>query len=231
MGQIEKNTVSSKNQLEESEYVEIFNENGSKIKVLFVGNSITKHAPNEDLGWSGNWGMAASSIENDYVHQIVKKLKEHYDSVSYCICQVSEWENNYKNDVIPYDLFLEAREFCADIIVMRCVENCKVIEFDEICFEREYKKLIDYLNCSENAKVILTTSFWYHPKADEIIRKIGKEKNYPFIELGDLGENKEMKATGLFEHSGVAVHPGDLGMMTISERIFEVIKMIYTTEL
>ncbi len=231
MKQIEKNTVSSENQLKENEYVEIFNENNPEIKILFAGNSITKHAPNEELGWSGNWGMAASSLENDYVHQTVKKLKEHYDSVSYCICQVSEWENNYKNDVIPYDLFFKAREFSADIIVMRCVENCKVIEFDEICFEREYKKLIGFLNGSKNAKIILTTSFWHHPKADEIIRKIGVENGHSVIELGDLGDKKEMKAIGLFRHSGVAAHPGNLGMKTISERIFEVIKMICTTEL
>ncbi len=227
MSQIEKNTVSSKNQLRENEYVEIFNENDSKIKILFAGNSITKHAPNEKIGWSGNWGMAASSLENDYVHLTVKKLKEQYGKVSYCICQVSEWENNYKNEDFSYDLYAEGREFSADIIVMRCVENCSVVDFDEMCFEEEYKKLIDYLNCSKNAKIILTTSFWYHPKVDDIIRKIGKENGYPVVELGQLGEMEEMKAIGLFSHGGVAIHPGDLGMKTISEKISEAINQLY----
>ncbi len=227
MSQIEKNTVSSKNQLKESEYVEIFNENSSEIKILFAGNSITKHAPNEEIGWSGNWGMAASSFENDYVHLTVKKLKEQYEKVSYCICQVSEWENNYKNEEFSYDLYAEAREFSADIIVMRCVENCRVEEVDEVTFKKEYKKLIDYLNYGKNAKIILTTSFWHHPTADEIIRKIGKENGYPVVELGQLGEMEAMKATGLFKHGGVAIHPGDLGMKTIADKIFEEIKKLY----
>ncbi len=219
------NTVSSKNQLDVNDYVTLKeSDEKDEIKILFVGNSITKHAPSPEIGWFGNWGMAASSPENDYVHQTIKKLKEIYNGVSYCICQASEWENNYKNDVVPYDLFFKAREFCADIIVMRLVENCKVKEFDEVSFKKEYKKLIDYLNCKKNARVILTTSFWHHDKADEIIRKTGEDNGYPVIELGDLGETEEMKATGLFSHEGVASHPGDLGMKTISERIYEEIK-------
>ena len=39
-----------------------------QISVLCVGNSILAHGPSESIGWSGNWGMAASSADKDYYH-------------------------------------------------------------------------------------------------------------------------------------------------------------------
>ena len=70
---------------------------------------------------------------------------------------------------------------------------------------------------------LLCSSFWKHT-ADSSIRFVADQLQLPLIYLGDLGEREEMKAIGLFEHSGVANHPGDLGMKNIAERIFNVIK-------
>ena len=83
-----------------------------------------------------------------------------------------------------------------------------------------YKEFISYLDKSGNAKVILTTGFWKHP-GDDTIKKVGDELGYPCIYLGDLGEDDSMKAIGLFEHAGVAAHPGDLGMLNIADRIWD----------
>ena len=43
-------------------------------RVLFIGNSITKHEPKPEIGWYGCWGMAASAEERDYVHILMKKI-------------------------------------------------------------------------------------------------------------------------------------------------------------
>ena len=45
-------------------------------KILFLGNSITLHGPNPSIGWTNNWGMAASAQEKDYVHVVQSAVAE-----------------------------------------------------------------------------------------------------------------------------------------------------------
>ena len=63
----------------------------------------------------------------------------------------------------------------------------------------------------------------YRFATNEIV-KYAKDKGCPCITLGDPGEREEMKAIGLFDHKGVANHPGDLGMAHIAERIRKVLE-------
>lgn len=221
--QMDKNTVSATDQLKQTGPVRFFNSEGKGKRVLFVGNSITLHSKKADIGWHGEWGMAASSIENDYVHRLMSATCEKSPDCAFCICQVAEWERQYKNGKSVNNLFENARNFNADIIVMRFVENCSKDGFDKQVFKTETINLLNYLNPSNTAKIILTTGFWHHP-ADEGITELAEELNMPLVKLGDLGEREEMKAIGLFEHSGVANHPGDLGMKNIADRIFEILK-------
>ena len=58
------------------------------------------------------------------------------------------------------------------------------------------------------------------------IRAVAQKRNYPLVELGALGMQDEMKALGLFEHTGVAVHPGDCGMAAISDAIWVMLETL-----
>ena len=222
-GQLEKNTVVADRQLQDSGAVKFFNPNGGGKRVMFVGNSITLHGKRPEIGWNGAWGMAASSREKDYVHRLMAAISEQSPDAAFCICQVAEWEMKYKNGKSVYHKYENARNFDADIIVMRFVENCPKIDFDREIFQKETLDLLQYLNPTGQTKIFLTTGFWHHP-GDEGIAELARKFGLPLIELGDLGELDEMKAVGLFEHSGVANHPGDRGMEEIARRIFNSVK-------
>ena len=222
MAQIDKNTVAAENQLDESKKIS-FEEDGKGVRILFIGNSITRHAPKESIGWFYDWGMAASSKENDYVHVAKKMILDIAPDSAFCICQAADWEKNYKCGEEELSKFVKAKDFNADIIVIRLIENCELKDFDADIFKKEYSKLINYFNKKQSAKVIITSSFWKHT-GDDILKTIADENKWDFVYLGDLGEDAQMRADGLFEHEGVATHPGDKGMSVIAARIFEKLK-------
>ena len=213
--ELKKNTVSAVKQLGGRALISYINPEGKGRRVLFVGNSITLHAPKEDIGWVHNWGMAASAEEKDYVHLVAKAIG---GDATFCVCQAAEWERGYKdpNGLLP---LTEARDFGADVVVMRLVENCK--DYDLPAFEKAYGELVEFLS-PKAGTVVITTGFWPHP-LDDAIRAYAEKTGHVLVELGDLGRQDEMKALGLFWHSGVASHPGDLGMEKIADRILAVI--------
>lgn len=223
MEQIEKNTVDAKNQLKKNNFVTFENENGKGKRIMFVGNSITRHGVLPSIGWNNDFGMAASSKEKDYVHLLMSKFNSDYEDAAYCICQVAEWERLYKTGEEVLEAFEKAHDFNADIIILRLVENCPRDNFEPEVFKCELKKLINYLDTTKCAKIVMTTSFWKHTATPTLL-EFAKEHNIPVTELEDLGEDDAMKAIGLFEHEGVANHPGDKGMEAIAERIYKLLK-------
>jgi len=222
--EMKKNTVSSKDQLKESDIIKFHHKDGDGKGVLFVGNSITLHGVKHSIGWHNEWGMAASAEDKDYVHVIEKEVLSSHPQTRFCICQAAVWERGYvsgADEILPK--FEQAALFGADVIVIRLIENCRTHEYNAEKFKAELARLISYLDPSGKAKVIITTGFWKHPGDGDII-DFCKENGYPCVELGDLGQDDKMKAVGLFEHTGVANHPGDEGMKAIAERILKVLK-------
>ena len=220
--QMERNTVTSKGQLADSKFVRFYHTERGGIRILFAGNSITLHGPKADIGWDGNWGMAASCPEKDYVHLLMKKIEALHPDASHCICHVSDLERKYQNPE-PYMKDNDSvKDFDADIIIFRFVENCPALDFCAEDFRKFYASLAEFLNPNHRANIIFTTGFWHHP-GDEVIQEVAKEFHSPCVMLGDLGDSDDMKATGLFWHDGVASHPGDQGMEQIANRIFKTI--------
>ena len=220
MKAIEQNTVAATAQICEWENLRTVSCGGS-MKILFIGNSITRHGPKAEIGWEHDWGMAASAPEKDYVHQTVEILKERGLCVDFGFANFSKWEVNYWDDTVleECDKFLR---YQPDLVVIRIGENIwsRAVrhKLDEValypCFDRMVKAF-----GKGGAQIVLTDLFWPHEPIDEPICRVAAENGYPLVHLGDLGELDENKAIGLIEHKGVAAHPGDLGMYRIAERI------------
>lgn len=215
--QLAANTVASDGQLSEGEG-QSADRGGRGTRILFVGNSITLHGIRPEVGWYHVFGMAASAAERDYVHLVERAVLEADPEASFKICQVAEWERAYAEGERLHEKYRDSRDFAADIIIVRCIENCPWEGFDGALFERQLDALLSYLDKEKKASLLVTTGFWRHP-GDAALRAYARERGCPCIELGDLGEDDAMKATGLFAHRGVANHPGDLGMQTIAERL------------
>ncbi len=219
MQEINENTVAVSYQVKLAERVCFYNPEGTGLRVMFAGNSITHHMPAPGIGWYSDWGMSASAPEKDYVHLCMAEINRSNPDAAYCICRAGRWEQNWKTGESVFNEYQAARDFNADVIIVRFVENCAK-DGDPAHFMEQYGKYVDFINGTGKAKVIVTTSFWAHPM-DDTIRAYAEKNGYPLVELGDLGKNPEMKAYGLFEHKGVASHPGDLGMAHIAKRIME----------
>lgn len=110
------NTVDASNQLGDGKFLRFGEVQGSP-KILFAGNSMAWHAPKDDIGWSGDWGMAASKRENDYVHQTMRFVREKYPNATYCIAQCAYWERNMNDDNV-FDEYSNLKDFEADAVVI-----------------------------------------------------------------------------------------------------------------
>jgi hypothetical protein len=215
------NTVSVYNQVDSKENAARSGKEGG-LKVLFVGNSITLHGPNSEIGWSGNWGMAASSMDKDYVHLTAAMLEEKYGKVETCILNCAAWERGYADTEEVLDKhYSQGRDFGADLVIIRLGENMP--HDASFACKPHFEEMIRYFAVKDGVKVVLTDSFWRNDARDAMIKQIAKENGYAFCQLHDLEEDECTMAIGLFEHEGVARHPGDIGMQRIAERIVEAI--------
>jgi putative isomerase len=216
-----ENTVSAEDQLDVNEYVSIFKRGGSK-RVLFFGNSITRHAPKAEIGWYHDHGMAASCKNNDFVHRVVSALDEKYGKVDYCIAQGSKWEINYfDGEELLKKYYSDAREFEADIVIIRIGENMKRADIDRVDCKPYWDMMVKYFVKNPDAKVVLTDNFWYSELIYNCTKSIAEENGYTFCPIGDLSRDKSNMAIGLYDHHGVAIHPGDKGMKEIAKHILE----------
>lgn len=176
-------------------------------KIIFLGNSITLHPPAPTIGWYGNYGMAASAEQNDYVHLVSKKV-----GAEFMAFNLADWERGYSN----YNYGeLKKHEGWADVVIIKLGENVTEMKSD---FKSSLERLSKLLNCHNT---ILVSTWWANPPLNESMRSIALENNFKWVQLP---KHDETYNAVTFENSGVATHPGDKGMQLIADSILSVLK-------
>lgn len=199
-------------------------ESGSVVKkVVILGNSIVRHAPAENIGWHNNWGMAASSIENDFVHLLKAKMHEIDSEIEVLFENIAAFETDYEK----YDLTL-LNKFCdADLLIIRISENVPFKKGMKKKFFKSLDLLLDYLTPSKKTEVVMGEGFW-KTDVNILLREYTDKRSIPFVLAEDLLIDDESNAAfGLFEDDGVARHPSDKGMRNIADRIWKSISVYF----
>lgn len=218
----DENTVSAKNQVKENQDIFYIGNKNSKLKIAILGNSITRHGPLAEIGWFGLHGMAASSIDKDYVHQLCSFLEKDNKDFYMMVNQVWKWES--KNAEFDYTYYKDIKDFKPDVIIFRCGENMSESKSADNLASK-INEFLKYLSKS-TTEYVITSCFWHNPISDPAIKIVAKNLGVDLVELNDLGDNPKMKAYGLFENPGVAAHPCDSGMEEIAKRIYKVLREI-----
>ncbi len=189
-------------------------------RVLLIGNSITLHVPQADIGWSGNWGMAASAPANDYMHKLTERLQsldsqvvvKSYDGVAF---ERQFW-------TFDYSTVRSVAAFKPDLVIMRIAENVPDFSVSNRNFGQYYQRLIDSLTVHYSpVKIVCTTSFFNQPVTSEVIRQVATTRKYYLADFAGLVNDQSLQATGLFSNPAVAAHPGDKGMLVIADIIWD----------
>ncbi len=193
------------------------------VKVLFLGNSITLHAPAPQIGWTNSWGMAASSAENDYVHIVTRGIEAKLGrKADVRVRNVAGFERNFETWK-PSPEIEELTKFDPDYLIIAIGENTRDLRTheDRLAYTDALKKLISlFLRGRTKPHTVVRGVFWKNPWKDWCLERAASDLALTFVKT-DFNKCREMCAYGKFWHEGVAGHPGDAGMQATATAILE----------
>ncbi len=198
-------------------------------RILFLGNSITLHPPKVDIGWTNNFGMAASAQEKDYVHLLLKRFTDAAGGKApeAQIRNIADFEREYATFPIAAKL-KELAEFKADTVILCIAENVPRLAApaEQDRFKAAVKELLTFVKGSGSPAIYVRSGFWADGVKDGILKQVCGELGGTFVDISRLGSDQKNYARSerKFSHDGVAGHPGDAGMAAIAEAIWKAVQ-------
>lgn len=210
------------------------NRTGKPFKLLVIGNSLTRHGIAAAIGWTHVSGMAATKMENDFVHLLFCKTENFLPKRKICLrmANLADFERNYTTfDFRAMDSLVSYRP---DVIVFQLGEN---VTFNQVntpaLFEKKYTELINRFRKGNKPVIICTTPFFPSAEKNQVIEQVVlftgsyladlshlpllDKENYAKDEKDYKGDRSEWK------NEGIGIHPGDYGMRNIAQELFIII--------
>jgi len=187
------------------------------VRILFVGNSVTRHAPKPKIGWLNDCGMAASSIDRDYVHLLEKKVQAICPDAAFAILQVSGFEKHFDTFDVARK-YTKAAAFRPDVVIIFLGANMpRGYEKDRKSYAKTFSAAYEELRntlVSQNprAKVIHVGGFYIRPAIDQEKQEVSAKYHDLFVPMEEVRNNRA--------NYGRFNHPGDAGMAAIAETIW-----------
>ena len=200
--------------------------NPKNYNYLAIGNSITLHQINDY--WWNECGMAATTLEKDYVHQTSIMLNATEYAYNFSIWEITATDRTQTLSLLDGLLSNDI-----DLITLQLSENTSDLD----TFDSDFEEMIRYIQerCS-NAQIIVIGDFWDTGTKDEMKSVACVNTGVSFISLDEIKNKPEYECeigtevydsdgqSHIVEHKGVSLHPNDKGMKWIADRIVEEVK-------
>ncbi len=193
-------------------------------KVLIVGDSISSHRPSvEKLGWSGSWGMAASTQDNDYVHLFLSRLTNLQRGTPPKLMIAGGGGGKLADKLTQLE---KLKAFAADVAVIQLGENDNK-HVTPLGFQKPYEDIACAILAGNPTVRLFCFSVWAPPQGsplkDTMIREVCQKTGATFVNIDRVIADPECKAEAekRFWHSGVNWHPGDKGMRGYADALWQ----------
>lgn len=200
------------------------------LRILYIGNSITRHAPSENLSWHHTAGMAASAEANDYAHTFARLVQSHLPARKVqTLFHTYGGSGSVAHRLSALDRVLPLEPH---VVVIQLGEHEK--EPDGTALLREnYARLLTAFDQQPSPPLVLCIGNWgstrdpAHPAAyagwageiERAMREVASAHRKPFVSLVAAATNPAHRNWG--EHPGVRWHPNDAGHAAYARLLFD----------
>jgi hypothetical protein len=191
-------------------------------RVLFLGNSITHHPPKPEIGWTGDWGMDASSQAKDYAHLVASAIAAMNGGSQPALQAVNVvnyggFEQNYGPG---YDVQAELRtllDWHPDILVAEIGDNVTAsltTPEARTAFADSYHDVLAAFRGSGTPEVFVVSTFWASGVTDSILHNACNLVDGVYVDISSLYANPANRG-------GWGGHPNDTGMAAIADHVWD----------